>query len=344
MANIYYDKDADPKFLKGKKVAVIGYGSQGRSQALNLKDSGVDVIVGLRESSKSWERAEKEGMTVKTVVDAAKEADVVQILIWDEIQGDVYRSQIMENLEPGNVLMFSHGFNIHYNQIRPPNYIDVVMIAPKSPGLLLRDMYIDGKGVPCLVAVEQDYSGNAKDIALAYASAIGCARAGALETTFREETETDLFGEQTILCGGVSSLIKAAFNTLVEAGYQPEVAYFECCHELKLIVDLINQGGLTKMRNDCSDTAEYGDYKSGDRVINDKSKSEMKKILGEIQSGEFAKDWLMENKVGRPYFYARQRKEQSELIETVGREVRSMIPWLNKGNEPEIVVKKKVSK
>ena len=344
MANIYYDKDADLKYLKGKKVAVIGYGSQGRSQALNLMDSGVDVIVGLRKGGRSWERAEKEGHTVMTVDEAAKAADVVQILIWDEVQGDVYREQIKDNLEPGNTLMFSHGFNIHYNQIRPPNFVDVVMIAPKSPGLLLRDMYLDGKGVPCLVAVEQDYSGNAKQTALAYASAIGCARAGALETTFREETETDLFGEQTILCGGVSSLIKAAFNTLVGAGYQPEVAYFECCHELKLIVDLINQGGLTKMRNDCSDTAEYGDYKSGDRVINEKSKSEMKKILEEIQSGQFAKDWMLENKVGRPYFYARQKKEQSELIETVGREVRSMIPWLNKPEEPEIYVKKKISK
>ena len=277
-----------------------------------------------------------------TVEEAAKWADVVQILIWDEVQGKVYREEIEEHLEPGNVLMFSHGFNIHYGQIKPPDYVDVILIAPKSPGLRLREMYEEGMGVPCLLAVEQDYSGDAKNIALAYAKAIGSARAGVLETTFGEETETDLFGEQTILCGGVSSLIKSAFNTLVEAGYQPEVAYFECCHELKLIVDLINEGGLTKMRNDCSDTAEYGDYRSGDRVVNDTSREEMKKILDAIQDGTFAKEWMLENQVGRPYFNARKRKEQNSLLERVGREVRSMIPWLGGKEEPSIEVKKKV--
>ncbi len=342
MANMYYEKDADLKYLKDKKVAVIGYGSQGRAQALNLKDSGIDVVVGLRKGSKSWERAEKEGITVKTVDEAAKDADVVQILIWDESQGTVYREQIAQYLAPGKTLMFSHGFNITYRQVVPPEYVDVIMIAPKSPGLRVREMYQDGIGVPCLLAVEQDYSGNAKQTALAYAMAIGCARAGVLETTFREETETDLFGEQTILCGGVSSLIKAAFNTLVDAGYQPEVAYFECCHELKLITDLINEGGLTKMRNDCSDTAEYGDYVVGDTVVNEESKKAMAKALENIQNGEFAKQWLLENQVGRPYFYARRAKEQNTLLERVGREVRSMIPWLAKKQEPEIVVKKKV--
>jgi ketol-acid reductoisomerase len=342
MANMYYEKDADLKYLKGRKVAVIGYGSQGRAQALNLKDSGIDVVVGLRRNSTSKQRAESEGLKTMTVEEAAKWADVVQILIWDEVQGKVYREEIEEHLEPGNVLMFSHGFNIHYGQIKPPDFVDVILIAPKSPGLRLREMYEEGMGVPCLLAVEQDYSGDAKNIALAYAKAIGSARAGVLETTFGEETETDLFGEQTILCGGVSSLIKSAFNTLVEAGYQPEVAYFECCHELKLIVDLINEGGLTKMRNDCSDTAEYGDYRSGDRVINDTSREEMKKILDAIQDGTFAKEWMLENQVGRPYFNARKKKEQNSLLERVGREVRSMIPWIDGKEEPSIEVKKKV--
>jgi ketol-acid reductoisomerase len=339
---MYYEKDADLKYLKGRKVAVIGYGSQGRAQALNLKDSGIDVVVGLRRNSTSKQRAESEGLKTMTVEEAAKWADVVQILIWDEVQGKVYREEIEEHLEPGNVLMFSHGFNIHYGQIKPPDYVDVILIAPKSPGLRLREMYEEGMGVPCLLAVEQDYSGDAKNIALAYAKAIGSARAGVLETTFGEETETDLFGEQTILCGGVSSLIKSAFNTLVEAGYQPEVAYFECCHELKLIVDLINEGGLTKMRNDCSDTAEYGDYRSGDRVVNDISREEMKKILAAIQDGTFAKEWMLENQVGRPYFNARKRKEQNSLLERVGREVRSMIPWIGGKEEPSIEVKKKI--
>jgi len=276
MANIFHDKDADSKYLEGKKVAVIGYGSQGRSQALNLKDSGINVVIGLRKDSKSWDRAIKEGFNVMTVKEAAKAADVVQILIWDEIQGKVYREEIAEFMEPGNTLMFSHGFNITYHQIVPAEYLDVIMIAPKSPGLMLREMYLQGKGVPALLAVHQDYSGNAKQTALAYAKAIGSTRAGVLETTMKEETETDLFGEQTILCGGVSALIKSAFNTLVDAGYQPEVAYFECCHELKLITDLIYEGGLTKMRNDCSDTAEYGDYKTGETIINDKSREAMK--------------------------------------------------------------------
>ncbi len=340
MANIFHDKDADSKYLEGKKVAVIGYGSQGRSQALNLKDSGINVVIGLRKSSKSWDRAIKEGFNVMTVKEAAKAADVVQMLIWDEIQGKVYREEIAEFMEPGNTLMFSHGFNITYHQIVPAEYLDVIMIAPKSPGLMLREMYLQGKGVPALLAVHQDYSGNAKQTALAYAKAIGSTRAGVLETTMKEETETDLFGEQTILCGGVSALIKSAFNTLVDAGYQPEVAYFECCHELKLITDLIYEGGLTKMRNDCSDTAEYGDYKTGETIINDKSREAMKTALENIQSGSFARDWMVENQVGRPYFYARQAKERNELLERVGREVRNMIPWLAEKKDPEIVVKK----
>jgi len=340
MANIFHDKDADSKYLEGKKVAVIGYGSQGRSQALNLKDSGINVVIGLRKDSKSWDRAIKEGFNVMTVKEAAKAADVVQILIWDEIQGKVYREEIAEFMEPGNTLMFSHGFNITYHQIVPAEYLDVIMIAPKSPGLMLREMYLQGKGVPALLAVHQDYSGNAKQTALAYAKAIGSTRAGVLETTMKEETETDLFGEQTILCGGVSALIKSAFNTLVDAGYQPEVAYFECCHELKLITDLIYEGGLTKMRNDCSDTAEYGDYKTGETIINDKSREAMKTALENIQSGSFARDWMVENQVGRPYFYARQAKERNELLERVGREVRNMIPWLAEKKDPELVVKK----
>jgi len=306
MANIFHDKDADSKYLEGKKVAVIGYGSQGRSQALNLKDSGINVVIGLRKDSKSWDRAIKEGFNVMTVKEAAKAADVVQILIWDEIQGKVYREEIAEFMEPGNTLMFSHGFNITYHQIVPAEYLDVIMIAPKSPGLMLREMYLQGKGVPALLAVHQDYSGNAKQTALAYAKAIGSTRAGVLETTMKEETETDLFGEQTILCGGVSALIKSAFNTLVDAGYQPEVAYFECCHELKLITDLIYEGGLTKMRNDCSDTAEYGDYKTGETIINDKSREAMKTALENIQ-------WWKIRSEGRTSMPARQRSATSFL-------------------------------
>ncbi|MHC1605065.1 MAG: ketol-acid reductoisomerase [Candidatus Methanofastidiosia archaeon] len=331
MIKVYYDKDADKKYLKGKTIAVIGYGSQGRAQALNLHDSGVDVVVGLRKTSKSWQKAEKDGLNVTTVRKAAERADIVQMLIWDEVQGKVYREDgIEENLGKGDTLMFSHGFNIHFHQIIPPEDADVIMIAPKSPGLLVRDMYVNGKGVPSLMAIHQDYTGNAKQTALAYAQAIGSTRAGVIETTFKEETETDLFGEQTILCGGVSSLIHAAFDTLVEAGYQPQIAYFECLHELKLIVDLIYEGGISNMRKDVSDTAEYGDYKCGKRIITDETRKEMKKILAEVQSGEFAKDWLLENQVGRPYFNAMRKKEADHLIEKVGKELRSMMPWIKR--------------
>ena len=329
MAKIYYDKDVKKEYLEGKVVAVIGYGSQGRAQALNLHDSGIDVVVGLYEGSKSIELAKKDGLQVLSVAEAAKKADVIQILIPDEVQGRVYfEDGIEKNLKEGNVLMFSHGFNIHFGQIIPPKNVDVIMVAPKSPGQMLRKMYVDGKGVPNLIAVFQDYSGNAKDIALAYSWAIGGTRAGVIETTFKEETETDLFGEQVILCGGVTSLIQAAFDTLIEAGYQPEIAYFECLHELKLIVDLIYKGGITHMRDCVSNTAEYGDLKVGKRIITEETRKEMKKVLTEIQNGGFAKDWLIENQVGRPYFRAMRNKEANFLVEKVGKELRSMMPWI----------------
>jgi len=329
MAKIYYEKDVNKDYLKGKTVAVIGYGSQGRAQALNLHDSGIDVIVGLYKGSKSIELAKKDGLKVENVAEAAKKADIIQILIPDEVQSRVYYEDgIKDNLQPGNVLMFSHGFNIHFGQITPPENVDVVMIAPKSPGQLVRKMFTEGKGVPDLVAVFQDYSGKAKDIALAYAWAIGGTRAGVIETTFKEETETDLFGEQVVLCGGVTALIQAGFDTLVDAGYQPEIAYFECLNELKLIVDLIYEGGITYMRDCVSNTAEYGDLKSGKRIINDETRKEMKKILKEIQNGEFAKDWIIENQVGRPYFKAIRNKEANFLIEKVGKELRGMMSWI----------------
>lgn len=329
MAKIYYDKDVKKEYLEGKMVAVIGYGSQGRAQALNLHDSGVKVVVGLREGSKSFNSVEKDALKAMTIFEAAKEADVIQMLIPDEVQAKVYYQEgIAKNLQEGNVLMFSHGFNIHFGQIIPPNNVDVVMIAPKSPGQLVREMYVQGKGVPNLIAVYQDYSGKAKEIGLAYSQAIGGTRAGTIETTFKEETETDLFGEQVILCGGVTSLIQAAFDTLIEAGYQPEIAYFECLHELKLIVDLIYKGGITLMRDCVSNTAEYGDLKVGKRIITEETRKEMKKVLAEIQNGEFAKDWLIENQVGRPYFRAMRNKEANFLIEKVGKKLRSMMPWI----------------
>jgi len=331
MAKIYYDKDAKKEYLEGKTVAVIGYGSQGRAQALNLHDSGIDVVVGLYEGSKSIELVKEDRLKVTSVAEAAKRADVVQILIPDEIQGQVYyQNGIKENLQKGNVLMFSHGFNIHFGQIVPPNNIDVIMVAPKSPGQMVRKMYVEGIGVPNLIAVFQNYSGKAKEIALAYSWAIGGTRAGVIETTFKEETETDLFGEQAVLCGGVTSLIQAAFSTLVDAGYQPEIAYFECLHELKLIVDLIYEGGITYMRDCVSNTAEYGDLKIGKRIINEDTKKEMRKVLSEIQNGEFAKDWLIENQVGRPYFKAMRNREAGFLIEKVGKELRKMMPWIKK--------------
>lgn len=329
MAKIYYEKDVNKDYLKGKTVAVIGYGSQGRAQALNLHDSGIDVIVGLYEGSKSIELAKKDGLKVENVAEAAKKADIIQILIPDEVQSRVYYEDgIKDNLQQGNVLMFSHGFSIHFGQIVPPKNVDVIMVAPKSPGQMLREVYTEGKGVPNLIAVFQDYSEKAKGIALAYSWAIGGTRAGVIETSFKEETETDLFGEQAVLCGGVTALIQAGYETLVDAGYQPEIAYFECLHELKLIVDLIYKGGITYMRDCVSNTAEYGDLKSGKRVINSNTREEMKNILNEIQNGEFAKDWLIENQIGRPHFKAMRNKESNFLIEKVGKELRGMMSWI----------------
>ncbi len=330
MVKIYYDKDADKSFLENKCVAVIGYGSQGRGQALNLKDSGINVVMGLREDGKSWEKAKNDGLRVDTIEKAVKQADIVQILIPDEVQPQTFSSnRILENLEKGNTLMFSHGFNIHYKQIIPPEYVDVIMVAPKGPGAIVRKEYAEGRGVPNLIAIYQDFTGNARDTALAYSQAIGGTRAGAIETTFQEETETDLFGEQAVLCGGVVALIQAGFDTLIEAGYQPEVAYFECLNEMKLIVDLIYSGGITHMRNNVSNTAEYGDLRSGKRIITEDTRKEMKKLLEEVQNGTFARDWLLENQVGRPFFNTMREKESNFLIEKVGKDIRAMMPWIN---------------
>jgi ketol-acid reductoisomerase len=327
-AKIYYDQDADLGLLRGKKIAVIGYGSQGHAHALNLKDSGQDVIVGLYHGSKSWTKAEKDGLKVVPVADAAKMGDVVMILLPDQTQRQVFEESIRAGLGKGKMLMFAHGFNIHFNQVVPPLDVDVAMIAPKAPGHVMRDLFTQGPGVPALVAVYQDVSGKARDMALAYGRGVGCTRAGVIETTFKEETETDLFGEQTTLCGGVSHLIKAAFETLVEAGYQPEVAYFECMHEMKLIVDLFYQGGLAYMRYSVSDTAEYGDYTRGPRVVSEETKKEMKKILGEIQSGQFAREWVLENQANRAGFLAMRRRDADHQIEEVGKRLRSMMSWI----------------
>lgn len=328
MAKIYYDGDANLELLKARKVAVIGYGSQGHAHALNLKESGIDVIVGLYEGSKSWKRAEKDGFTVETVDKASRNADIVMMLIPDTLQPVVYRKFVHENLDEGNMLMFAHGFNIHYQQIIPPSYVDVTMVAPKSPGHIVRRMYQEGKGVPALVAVHQDFTNKALDYALAYAKGIGCTRAGVIETTFKEETETDLFGEQVDLCGGVAELIKATWETMVEAGYQPEVAYFEALHELKLIVDLIYEGGIYAMWYSVSDTAKYGGMTRGKRIINESVRQEMRKILREIQSGEFAREWILENMAGRPSYSKLLEMEKNHPIEKVGRELRKMMPWL----------------
>jgi ketol-acid reductoisomerase len=332
-AKIYYDQDADLGLLKTKKIAVIGYGSQGHAHALNLRDSGQDVVVGLYKGSKSAVRAEKDGLRVASVTDAVAMSEVVMILLPDQTQRAVFEAEIKQGLGKNKMLMFAHGFNIHFNQVVPPPDVDVTMIAPKAPGHIMRDLFTQGPGVPALVAVYQDVSGKARDLALAYGKGVGCTRAGVIETTFKEETETDLFGEQTTLCGGISHLIKAAFETLVEAGYQPEVAYFECMHEMKLIVDLFYQGGLAYMRHSVSDTAEYGDYSRGPRVVSDETKREMKKILGEIQSGQFAREWVLENQANRAGFLAMRRRDADHQIEEVGQRLRSMMAWIQKPRE-----------
>ncbi|GHU73984.1 ketol-acid reductoisomerase [Clostridia bacterium] len=328
MAKLYYQQDCNLGVLTGKTVAVIGYGSQGHAHALNLKESGVNVIVGLYEGSKSWEKAEKAELKVAVASEAAKAADVIMILINDEKQAKLYKESIEPNLTEGKYLAFAHGFNIHFGQIIPPANVNVFMIAPKGPGHTVRSQYQEGKGVPCLIAVHQDPSGDTHDIGLAYALGIGGARAGVLETTFKEETETDLFGEQAVLCGGVCALMKAGFETLVGAGYQPESAYFECVHEMKLIIDLVNSGGLSFMRYSISDTAEYGDYEIGKRIITDETKKEMKKVLGEIQDGTFARRWILENQVNRPHFNAARRIESEHQVESVGKELRKMMSWI----------------
>jgi ketol-acid reductoisomerase len=328
MARIYYDRDANLNLLKDKKVAVIGYGNQGHAHALNLRDSGVDVIVGLYKGGKSWIRAEKDGFIVKEVNKAVGESNLIVILIPDILQPTVFYENIKDNLKEGDMLMFAHGFNIHYNQVVPPKFVDVTMVAPKGPGHLVRRMYVEGKGVPALVAVHQNYTKKALDFALAYAKAIGSTRAGVIETTFKEETETDLFGEQVDLCGGVAELIKATFETLVEAGYQPEVAYFEALHELKLIVDLIYEGGIYAMWFSVSDTAKYGGMTRGKRIINEGVRSEMRKILKEIQTGEFAREWVLENQAAKPVFNKLLEMEKNHPIEKVGKGLRKMMPWL----------------
>lgn len=329
MLKIYYEKDADINILKGKKIAVIGYGSQGHAQAQNLKESGMDVIVSTRTGTPNYQLAIKHGFKPVSVDEAAQQGDFIQILMPDETQRAVYEAQIKPHLKEGKTLCFSHGFNIHFGQIVPPNNIDVIMVAPKGPGHLVRSEFEKGGGVPCLMAIHQDATGKAREKAMAYAHGIGGTRAGVMETTFAEETETDLFGEQAVLCGGAAALVKAGFETLVEAGYQPELAYFECMHELKLIVDLFYQGGLSYMRYSISNTAEYGDLTRGPRIITEETKKEMKRILSEIQSGQFAKEWILENQAGRPVFNALEKKDRGHLIEKVGRELRKMMKWIN---------------
>ena len=331
MVKMYYDSDCNLDLLKGKKVAIIGYGSQGHAHAQNLRDSGIDVIIGLRsQTSKTAEIAKKDGFEVLINANAAKTADLIMFTFPDQDQPATYYKDVEHNLTSGKVLMFAHGFNIHFNQIVPPDFVDVIMVAPKGPGHTVRSQYVEGKGVPSLIAIYQDASGKAKEYALAYAAGIGAGRAGIIETTFKEETETDLFGEQAVLCGGVTELMKAGFDTLVEAGYSPEMAYFECCHEMKLIVDLINAGGFNFMRYSISDTAEYGDYVTGKRIITEETRKEMKKVLEEIQNGAFASKWILENKANKASFLAMRKIEADHQIEKVGAELRKMMSWLKK--------------
>jgi ketol-acid reductoisomerase len=328
-ATIYYDKDADLNALKGKTVAIIGYGSQGHAHAQNLRDSGVKVIVGQRPGGKNYDLAKSHGFEPMSAADAAREADIVNILLPDELQADVYKSDIRPNLKPGNILMCSHGFNVHFGQVVPPEGVDLLLVAPKGPGHLVRSEFVAGGGVPCLIALGDGASEETFKIGMAYAKGIGGARAGVIRTTFAEETETDLFGEQAVLCGGAAALVKAGFETLVEAGYQPEMAYFECMHELKLIVDLFYQGGLNYMRYSISNTAEYGDYTRGPRIVTEETKKEMRKILEEIRSGQFARDWILENRAGAPSFKATRRREREHPVEQVGRELRRMMSWID---------------
>ncbi len=330
MTEMYYDKDADLSLLQGKKLAIIGYGSQGHAQAQNLRESGLSVIISELEGTDNWKLAKEHGFSPLSAEEASSKADFIHILLPDELQSRTYRESIQQGMKEGNTLVFSHGFNIHYEQIVPPDGVDVIMIAPKGPGHLVRRMYEEGKGVPSLIAVYQDSSGKAKQHALAYAKGIGATRAGVLETTFKEETETDLFGEQAVLCGGVTALIQSGFETLVDAGYQPEIAYFECMHEMKLIVDLLNEGGMSLMRYSISNTAEYGDYSRGPRIIDDHVKNEMKKILREVQTGEFAREWILENQANRPVYNKLKKMGEEHLIEKVGKKLRAMMVWLKK--------------
>jgi ketol-acid reductoisomerase len=328
-AKIYYEDDADLSLLKNKTIAILGYGSQGHAQAQNLRDSGCKVIIGQRKGSANYDLAVKHGFEPLSAAEATKAADIVNILLPDEVQGDIFRADIRPNLQKGNVLMCSHGFNIHFGQVIPPEGVDSALVAPKGPGHLVRSEYVKGAGVPCLIALGKGASDQSRRLALAYAKGIGGTRGGVIETTFAEETETDLFGEQCVLCGGVSALVKAAFETLVEAGYQPEMAYFECMHELKLIVDLFYQGGLNYMRYSVSNTAEYGDYTRGPRIVTEETKREMKKILNEIQTGQFAKEWILENKANQPTFQAMRRRDRDHLLEKVGKDLRGMMTWID---------------
>jgi ketol-acid reductoisomerase len=335
VAKLYYDQDADLKYLEGKTVAIIGYGSQGHAHAQNLRDSGVNVVVGERDCCDAWNRAQAAGFSPMLTADAAAQADVIMILTPDTIQPKIYAESIAPSLKPGDTLMFAHGFNIRFKQIQPPAFVDVTMVAPKAPGHRVRELFVEGAGTPALIAVEQNASGHAKEQALAYAKAVGAYRAGVIETTFSEETETDLFGEQVVLCGGVTALIKAGFETLVKAGYQPEIAYFECLHELKLIVDLIYQGGMSYMWYSVSDTAEHGGYVGGERLVTEETKGEMQRMLNEIQSGEYARKWIAENQAGRPWFNEQRKVERNLLIEKIGFELRDMMPFLNAKRAPE---------